>query len=45
MTGSQLERLAFMDLVGRSRSVVRWRVLKRLVDWRVLVPHQTKPLR
>jgi hypothetical protein len=38
LTGSQLERLAFTDLGGRSRSVVRWRVLKRLVDWRVLVP-------
>ncbi len=36
LTGSQLERLAFPDLTGRSRSVVRWRVLKRLVDWRVL---------
>jgi hypothetical protein len=24
------------DLSGRSRSVVRWRVLKRLTDWRVL---------
>jgi hypothetical protein len=38
LTGTQLERLAFIDLVGHSRSVVRWRVLKRLVDWRVLVP-------
>jgi hypothetical protein len=37
LTGSQLERLVFVDLAGRSRSVVRWRVLKRLVDWRVLV--------
>ena len=37
MTGAQLERLVFVDLVGRSRSVVRWRVLKRLVDWRVLM--------
>lgn len=37
LTGQQLERLAFPDLVGRSRSVVRWRVLKRLTDWRVLV--------
>lgn len=38
LTGSMIERLAFTDLVGRSRSVVRWRVLKRLVDWRVLLP-------
>jgi hypothetical protein len=38
LTGKQIERLHFTDLVGRSRSVVRWRVLKRLVDWRVLVP-------
>jgi hypothetical protein len=38
LTGSQLERLTFPDLVGRSRSVVRWRVLKRLVDWHVLAP-------
>lgn len=38
LIGSQLERLAFVDLGGHSRSVVRWRVLKRLVDWRVLVP-------
>ncbi|MEC3976230.1 replication-relaxation family protein [Amycolatopsis sp. H20-H5] len=36
LTGSQIERVAFPDLTGRSRSVVRWRVLKRLVDWRVL---------
>ena len=26
------------DLSGRSRSVVRWRVIKRLTDWRVLTP-------
>jgi len=38
VTGLQLERLTFADLQGRSRSVVRWRVLKRLVDWRVLAP-------
>jgi hypothetical protein len=38
LTGKQIERLFFFDLFGRSRSVVRWRVLKRLVDWRVLVP-------
>lgn len=36
LTGQQIERLAFADLSGRSRSVVRWRVLKRLADWRVL---------
>jgi Replication-relaxation len=36
LAGSQLKRLAFPDLTGRSRAVVRWRVLKRLVDWRVL---------
>jgi hypothetical protein len=38
LTGSQFERLHFLDLAGRSRSVVRWRVLKRLVNWRVLLP-------
>jgi hypothetical protein len=37
VTGAQLERLCFVDLVGRSRSVMRWRVLKRLTDWRVLL--------
>jgi hypothetical protein len=37
-TGSQLERLHFSELTGRSQSVVRWRVLKRLVDARVLMP-------
>ena len=36
-TGTQLERLHFSELAGRSRSVMRWRVLKRLVDARVLV--------
>lgn len=36
--GIDLERLHFADLEGRSRSVVRWRVLKRLTDWRVLRP-------
>ncbi|HEX3783943.1 MAG TPA: replication-relaxation family protein [Pseudonocardiaceae bacterium] len=35
-TGRQLERLHFSDLSGRSRAVVRWRVLKRLVDARLL---------
>ncbi len=38
VSGSQLERLHFFYLSPRSRSVVRWRVLKRLVDARVLVP-------
>lgn len=37
-TGLQLERLHFTDLSGRSRNVKRWQVLKRLVDWGVLVP-------
>jgi hypothetical protein len=36
LTSSQIERLYFPDLSGRSRSVVRSRVLKRLIDWRVL---------
>lgn len=35
-TGSQLERLHFHELTGRSRSVKRALVLKRLVDVRVL---------
>jgi len=35
-SGRQLERLYFGQLAGRSRSVMRWRVLKRLVDARVL---------
>lgn len=38
LTGQQIERLHFSDLSGRSRSVMRWRVLKRLTDWRVLLP-------
>jgi hypothetical protein len=38
VTGGQLERLHFAELTGKSRSVVRWRVLKRLVEWRVLLP-------
>jgi hypothetical protein len=38
LTGRQIERLHFFDLAGRSRSVVRWRVLKRLTDWRILLP-------
>src|SRR5581483_6636915 len=33
----QLERLHFNHLSGRSRNVMRWRVLKRLVDERVLL--------
>ncbi|MGW3993913.1 replication-relaxation family protein [Amycolatopsis sp. NPDC004772] len=37
-TGRQLERLHFSELTGKSRSVVRWRVLKRLVEARVLMP-------
>jgi hypothetical protein len=37
VTGNQLERLYFADLVGRSREVTRGRVLRRLVAWRVLV--------
>jgi hypothetical protein len=36
--GHHLERLHFTDLSGRSRQVVRCRVLKRLVDARVLLP-------
>src|SRR5579859_5444723 len=35
-TGLQLERLHFHELEERSRSVVRWKVLKRLVDSRVI---------
>lgn len=37
-TGRQLEALCFSDLSGRSRPVVRGRVLHRLVRWRVLQP-------
>jgi hypothetical protein len=37
-SGLQLERLHFHDLGVRSRPVMRWRVLKRLVDERVLIP-------
>lgn len=37
-SGRQLERLHFHDLSGRSRAVVRGRVLKRLTDDRVLMP-------
>ena len=35
-TGLQLERLHFHELAARSRSIMRWRVLKRLSDARVL---------
>ena len=38
VTGRQLERLHFTGLSGKSRPVVRWRVLKRLVGWQVLAP-------
>lgn len=38
LTGRHIEQLSFPHLSGRSRSVVRWRVLKRLTDWRVLLP-------
>jgi hypothetical protein len=38
LTSSHIERLAFHSPTGRSRAVVRSRVLKRLVDWRVLTP-------
>src|SRR5437868_15248922 len=37
-TGAQLERLHFLDLPPSHRSRSRRRVLRRLVDWRVLVP-------
>ena len=35
-SGLQLERLHFHELAGRSRSVMRWKVLKRLADYRVI---------
>ena len=38
VSGLQLERVAFADLHGRSRSVVRWRTLKKLTNYRVLAP-------
>lgn len=38
LTGGQLERLCFHELAGRSRAVVRWRALKRLTDWRAVLP-------
>lgn len=37
-TGLQLERLHFAEMTGKSRSVVRWRILKRLVDAQILMP-------
>src|SRR5690349_3735486 len=36
MSGSQLERLCFATLAGHTRSVVRGRVLRRLVSWQTL---------
>lgn len=36
-SGLQLEQLHFRNLGARSRSVMRWRVLKRLTDARVLI--------
>ena len=36
VTGQQLDALCFLDLEGRSRGVVRGRVVGRLVSWRVL---------
>jgi hypothetical protein len=38
VSGLQLERLHFAELTGKSRSVTRWRVLKRLTDWRLIMP-------
>lgn len=38
ISGLQLERLHFSELTGHSRSVMRWRILKRLADARVLLP-------
>jgi len=38
LTGDHLERLHFSSLTGRSGEVVRGRVLRRLVNWRVIVP-------
>ncbi len=36
VTGLQIEQLHFSELAMRSRSVMRWRVLKRQVDARIL---------
>lgn len=41
-SGAQLERLHFHNLAGRSRAVVRGRVLKRLTDARVLLPYERR---
>lgn len=38
MTADHLEILHFSSLTGRSREVVRGRVLRRLVAWRVVMP-------
>jgi Replication-relaxation len=38
LSADHLERLHFTGLTGRSRAVVRGRVLRRLVDWRVITP-------
>jgi hypothetical protein len=38
VSGLQIERLHFSQLPERSRSVMRWRILKRLTDARVLAP-------
>lgn len=38
LSADQLERLHFASLTGRSRQVVRGRVLRRLATWRVLAP-------
>jgi hypothetical protein len=38
VSGLQLDRVHFTNLSLHSRSVMRWRVLKRLVDSRVLIP-------
>ena len=35
-SGLQLERLHFNELTGRSRSVMRWKVLKRLADAHII---------
>lgn len=37
MSGNQLERLCFAALSGHVRAVVRGRVLRRLVTWRILM--------
>lgn len=37
VSGSQLERLCFAGLTGHTRTVVRGRVLRRLLAWRILM--------